>query len=114
MLPVLPDTATPQETLTAGVETAVGLVKLACSFSLEDVVLIDLIHSLKLPVGIFAIDTGRLNEETYEVADALTDRYRISIEWYFPKNESVESLLTSKGAFSFRESLENRKDCCRI
>ena len=36
--------------------------------------IINLIQSLKLPIGVFAIDTGRLNEETYEVADALTER----------------------------------------
>lgn len=110
----LPDSATPQEILQAGISAGGGPVKLACSFSMEDVVLIDLIQSLKLPVSIFAIDTGRLNEETCEAADALTDRYRISIDWYFPKNEAIECILTNKGAFSFRESLENRKECCRI
>lgn len=113
-LPELPDTATPQEILQAGIAAADGVVKLACSFSMEDIVLIDLIQALKLPVGIFAIDTGRLNEETYEVADALTDRYRISIDWYFPVNDVLECLLKAKGQFSFRESLENRKECCRI
>jgi phosphoadenosine phosphosulfate reductase len=112
--PELPDNATPQEILTRGVEAAAGPVKLACSFSVEDVVIIDLIQTLQLPVGIFAIDTGRLNEETYEVADALTERYRLSIDWYFPRNDAVECLLQAKGPFSFRESLENRLECCRV
>lgn len=76
--------------------------------------IIDLIHALKLPIGIFAIDTGRLHEETYEVDDAITERYRMKIDWYFPKREEIECLLQAKGAFSFRESLENRHECCRI
>lgn len=106
--------ATPQEILRAGLAAANGPVKLACSFSVEDVVIIDLIHASKLPIGVFAIDTGRLNEETYEVADALTERYRIAIDWYFPKNDAVECLLQTKGPFSFRESLTNRQECCRV
>ena len=110
----LPDNATPQEILQAGLAAATGPVKLACSFSVEDVVIIDLIRALALPIGVFAIDTGRLNEETYEVADALTDRYRLTIDWYFPRNEAVECLLQTKGPFSFRESLENRQECCRV
>jgi phosphoadenosine phosphosulfate reductase len=73
-----------------------------------------MIHKEGLPVGIFALDTGRLNEETYEVADAITDRYGIRIDWYFPKNEAVEKLEREKGLHSFRESLENRHECCGI
>jgi phosphoadenosine phosphosulfate reductase len=113
-IPTLKESAAPQEILQAGITAANGPVKLACSFSVEDVVIIDLIQSLKLPVGVFAIDTGRLNEETYEVADALIDRYRLSIDWYFPKNDAVECILKTKGPYSFRESLENRRECCRV
>ena len=38
---------------------------------MEDVAIIDIAHKAGLKMGEFAIDTGRLNEETYEVADAL-------------------------------------------
>ena len=113
-VPELPANATPQEILLAGAEGAGGTIKLACSFSVEDVVIIDMVAELGLPVGVFALDTGRLHEETYEVADALAERYRIGIEWFFPRQESVEKLLREKGAFSFRESLENRHECCHI
>jgi phosphoadenosine phosphosulfate reductase len=80
----------------------------------EDVVVIDLIHTLKLPVGIFALDTGRLNEETYETAEAVSERYGVRIDWYFPQREAVEEMERQKGLFSFRESLEKRHECCRI
>jgi phosphoadenosine phosphosulfate reductase len=100
--------------LAAGVEAANGPVSLACSFSVEDVILIDLIHRRKLPVGIFALDTGRLPEETYEAAEAVTERYGVSIDWYFPERAAVERLEREKGLFSFRESLENRHECCHI
>jgi phosphoadenosine phosphosulfate reductase len=113
-VPTISEETTPQDILTAGVSAAGGPVKLACSFSVEDVVIIDMIRSLALPIAVFAIDTGRLNEETFEVADALTDRYRINIDWYFPKNEAIECLLQAKGPYSFRESLENRHECCKV
>jgi phosphoadenosine phosphosulfate reductase len=103
-----------QEILKHGITAANGPVKLACSFSVEDVVIIDMVQELELPIGIFALDTGRLNEETYEVADAIVERYRVPIDWYFPRHEAVENLEREKGLFSFRESLENRHECCHI
>jgi phosphoadenosine phosphosulfate reductase len=105
---------TPEEILFRGVEAAGGVVKLACSFSVEDVVIIHMTKELGLPVEVFALDTGRLNEETYEVADAIVDRYRVEIEWFFPRHEAVEKLLGTKGPYSFRTSLENRHECCHI
>jgi phosphoadenosine phosphosulfate reductase len=113
----IPDIApgtSPADILNTGIKMAGGPVALACSFSLEDVVIIDIAHQAGLSLGIFALDTGRLNEETYEVSEALVERYRLKIEWYFPKHEDVEKLEREKGLFSFRESLENRHECCHI
>jgi phosphoadenosine phosphosulfate reductase len=86
----------------------------ASSFGAEDVVLIDLVMKLDHDIRIFTLDTGRLNEETYEVMDAIRCKYGIKIESYFPKAEAVESLERAKGFFSFRESVENRKECCGV
>jgi len=92
IIPALPASASPAAILEAGLATVAGPIKLACSFSVEDVVVIDLIRELQLPIGIFALDTGRLNEETYEVAEAVVERYGVSIDWYFPEREAVEKL----------------------
>jgi phosphoadenosine phosphosulfate reductase len=113
-LPVIPQNATPAEILRAGIEAAGGPVSLACSFSLEDVAIIDIAHGAGLPLGVFALDTGRLNEETYEVADALVERYNLAIDWYVPKHHEVQQLERAEGLFSFRESLDKRHACCRI
>ena len=117
-----PDTPTPpftaiaraRDILDTGLATAGGPVSLACSFSCEDVVVIDLIHHAGLKVGIFALDTGRLKEETFEVAEAVTQRYGVAIDWFFPDRCAVETLEREKGLFSFRESLANRHECCQI
>ncbi len=113
-VPAMPANPTPQDILLGGLKAAGGPIKLACSFSVEDVVIIDMITELGIDIGVFALDTGRLHEETYEVADALAERYRIAIEWFFPRHGDVEKLLREKGTFSFRESLENRHECCHI
>jgi len=113
-IPEIPENATPFEILRAGIEAAAGPVSLACSFSLEDVAIIDIAHQAGIGLGVFALDTGRLNEETYEVADALVERYRLKIDWYFPRHEDVQRLESAEGLFSFRESLDKRHACCAI
>jgi phosphoadenosine phosphosulfate reductase len=113
-IPELSEHATPAEILAAGIRAADGPVSLACSFSLEDVAIIDIAHQAGLVMGVFALDTGRLNEETYEVADALVERYRLKINWYFPRHEEVQNLECAEGLFSFRESLDKRHACCAI
>lgn len=103
-----------EQILTLGISAAAGPVTLACSFSVEDVVLVDLLQKQAPQTTVFALDTGRLNEETYEVADALRERYGLMIDWYLPDSRAVERLERDKGLFSFRSSLENRQECCRI
>ena len=86
----------------------------ASSFGAEDVVLIDMLVKIEPKARIFTLDTGRLNEETYEVMDRIRSKYNISIESYFPDFQKVETLERQKGFFSFRESVDNRKECCGI
>lgn len=114
VVPLVAADASAEQVIVTGVTAASGPVALACSFSVEDVVLIDLLHKAAPVVTVFALDTGRLNEETYEVAEALSERYGLPIDWYFPERQQVEQLEREKGLFSFRASLENRHECCRI
>ncbi len=85
---------------------------LSCSF--EDVVLVHMMHGMCPDIRVFAIDTGRLNEETYELAEATQQLFGIEVEWYFPEREAVERLEREKGLFSFRVSLGARHECCHI
>lgn len=87
---------------------------LASSFGMEDMVLIDMIAKLNGPLTIFTLDTGRLHEETYELMDRVRSKYGLEIKTYFPDSDKVESLVREKGFFSFRESVDNRKECCYI
>jgi phosphoadenosine phosphosulfate reductase len=89
-------------------------VALASSFSREDIAIIAMMVRSRPDARVFALDTGRLDEETYEAAEAVRTGLGIRIEWYFPDRDAVEALERSKGLYSFRESLENRHECCRI
>jgi phosphoadenosine phosphosulfate reductase len=89
-------------------------VALASSFSMEDTILIDMLVKIDADARILALDTGRLNEETHECAEKIRLKYGCRIEWFFPDNEAVESLVRTKGSCSFKESIENRKECCLI
>ena len=87
---------------------------IAASFGVEDVVLIDLAVQHAPRLRVFTLDTSRLPPETYEVMEQVRRRYGISIESWFPERSAVEKLEREKGFFSFRRSIEERKECCAI
>ncbi len=89
-------------------------IALASSFGAEDVVVIDMIAKVAPGIRVFTLDTGRLHDETYEVMERVRVKYGVVIQSYFPDREAVESLEREKGFYSFRESIENRKECCGI
>lgn len=91
-----------------------GRVVLASSFSREDMILMDLAVKIRRNPRIVTLDTGRLPEETHRIMDDFRKKYGVAIEAYFPDKDAVEALVKKKGFYSFRESLENRKECCQI
>ncbi|MCB1139082.1 MAG: phosphoadenylyl-sulfate reductase [Leptospiraceae bacterium] len=95
---------------------------LACSFSAEDTTLVHLLAraiqtrpEARDRLFVFYLETGRLPEETLQTLDQCMRRYpELRFQAFFPDREAVEDLLNRKGAFSFYESIENRKECCAI
>ncbi len=87
---------------------------IASSFGAEDVVLIHLAREHAPSVRLFTLDTGRLPPETYELMDVVRRRYGVEVETYFPDRARVEALQSEKGYFSFKQSIEARKECCGI
>jgi len=110
----LPVTDVAQDLVKWGLDSFHPAVGLACSFSLEDVILVHMAVQVMPDARIFAIDTGRLNKETYQCADAVRRRLNVNIEWHFPERQAVEKMEREEGLYSFRENLEARHECCRI
>jgi phosphoadenosine phosphosulfate reductase len=91
-----------------------GKVIFTSSFGVEDQVITQKIFTGNLPVRVVTLDTGRLFPETYEVYSQTMIKYRKKIEVFFPDYISVEKMVNEKGPYSFYDSVENRKECCRV
>jgi phosphoadenosine phosphosulfate reductase len=109
------DNKTAQEVLEWAFDTFGTKIALASSFGAEDVVIIDMMANIdKNKTKVFTLDTGRLNQETYDVMDAIRQRYGIPIEVYFPDQKEVEDMVRASGMNLMYESVENRKLCCEL
>jgi phosphoadenosine phosphosulfate reductase len=92
-----------------------GRMVLASSFGAEDVVLIDMMCKINRNLTkVFTLDTGRLNQETYDLIDKIRKKYNIKVDVYFPNSREVEEMVANKGMNLMYESVENRKLCCNI
>ena len=105
---------TPQEVLKWTLDNLHPKVAMASSFGAEDVVVIDMMMKINPKARIFTLDTGRLNQETYDVMDEIRNRYNINIEVMFPDQNEVEQMVRVNGMNLFYHSIGNRKLCCGI
>jgi phosphoadenosine phosphosulfate reductase len=86
----------------------------ASSLAAEDMVLTDLILKAKLPIGIFSLETGRLHPETLAVLDAVQAHYGYEIALFRPQTEAVDAYVAQNGLNAFYDSIEMRRECCRV
>lgn len=108
------DVGQPVDVLRWAADTFGDKLSVSTSFGVQGLVMIDMLAQFAPQTRIFSIDTGRLPEETYECARRVCERYGIKIDWVFPKHDSVELIIREKGLYSFRDSVENRKECCYV
>lgn len=86
----------------------------ASSLAAEDMVLTDLILREKLNIKIFSLETGRLHAETLGVLDKIQQRYDYTVTLYKPEQSAVDAYVKTNGLDAFYNSVEMRKECCRI
>lgn len=86
----------------------------ASSLAAEDMVLTDLILRAKLPIGIFTLETGRLHAETLSVIDRIKETYGYDVALYRPEPAAVDTYVQQNGLNAFYDSIDLRKECCRI
>ena len=108
------ESQSPEQVLRWALETFGSRVALASSFGAEDVAIIDMLVKIDPTARVFTLDTGRLNQETYDVMDKIREKYHVSIEVMFPKADAVEQMVREKGLNLFYHSIENRKRCCGL
>ena len=89
-------------------------VALASSLQAEDMVITDVIARLKLQIGVFVLDTGRLHEDTLALIPAIRDRYGLDVEVYEPQAAAVVDYVHFYGRDAFYAGAELRRKCCNI
>lgn len=86
----------------------------ASSLAAEDMVLTDIILRAKLPIGVFTLETGRLHKETLGMLDRIKETYGYDVKQYKPEPAAVDAYVQQNGLNAFYDSVEMRKECCRI
>ncbi|MFZ6674701.1 phosphoadenylyl-sulfate reductase [Undibacterium sp. Xuan67W] len=86
----------------------------ASSLAAEDMVLTDLILRHQLAIGIFSLETGRLHAETLGMLDKVKETYGSDIVLFNPEASAVDAYVQQHGLNAFYDSVEMRKECCRI
>ena len=86
----------------------------ASSFGAEDMVILDLVAALDLPVEVFTLDTGRLHEETHAFIESARQRYGIPIQIFAPESSDIEPFVAAHGPNPFYRSSTLRKQCCEL
>ncbi len=106
--------ATPGQALRLALRRFGNRAALVTAFGAEGMVLIDLAARFAPGLRLITIDTGRLPESTYVLMEETRRRYGVSIELYFPETRAVEELSLRHGLYSFRNSIEARRECCNL
>ena len=81
----------PQDVLRWTLENLHPKVAKASSFGAEDSVIIDMMTKINPESRFFTLDTGRLNQETYDLMDELSKKYKINFEVMFM--QKIKSLI---------------------
>lgn len=84
------------------------------SFQAEGMILIDMAVRIRPNVRIQTIDTGRMPEETYQVMDAVRERYRVAIEILYPDHRELERMTVRHGINLFYREPVFRRLCCHV
>jgi phosphoadenosine phosphosulfate reductase len=106
--------SSPREILKYFIGEYKGKIVQSTSLGAEDQVITDMICSIDNKTRIFSLDTGRLFQETYNLIEKTNEKYKISIDIYFPDWQKVEEMVREKGINLFYRSIENRKRCCYL
>jgi thioredoxin-dependent adenylylsulfate APS reductase len=87
---------------------------IATSFQKSGMVVVDLAARVGLPFRIFTLDTGRLPEETYSIAETVRQRYGVTVEMVAPDPSEVAAMVEQHGADLFYDGVEFRQLCCEV
>jgi phosphoadenosine phosphosulfate reductase len=90
-------------------------IAISTAFQVDGCALIDMAARIRPDVRVFSVDTGRLPQETHDLADAIRLRYpELRLELLAPDAQQLQRLVARQGANGFRGSVEQRLICCNV
>jgi phosphoadenosine phosphosulfate reductase len=91
-------------------------IVLACSFGVEDVALIDMMHRIDPAAPLFYLDTDFLFPETYEVRDRIVERYGLEPEQVIRMRPLLtpEAQARQYGEALWAQGPEGADRCCGL
>ena len=99
----------PWDVLESAIDRFGERLAISTAFQEGDVALIDMAYRIDPAVRVFSIDTGRLPQETFELVEALRERYPgLRLELLSPQAEQVQRLVDRNGGHRARTSARSR------
>lgn len=98
-------------------ETVLGgdlKVTLAFSHQNEDAITISLAQKAGIPFSVFTLDTQKLFEESLAYQKEIESFFSITIKPFSAKGEAIKTLEDKVGEYGIFDSVELRKECCRV
>lgn len=89
-------------------------ITLSFSHQSEDVVVLDLLTRAGFSFTVFTLDTMKLFGDSLEYEKEIERFFGIEIQRYYPQTSSLAKLMQSVGDDGIYESVEKRKECCRV
>ena len=105
----------PEVVLEWAIERFSPSISISTAFQTDGAVLLHMAYEIDPNIRMFSVDTGRLPSETFELIEAMHDRYPgLQLDLLSPKAAPVNAMVKKHGPNLFYKSVENRKECCGV
>jgi thioredoxin-dependent adenylylsulfate APS reductase len=105
----------PEEVLAWALERFSPRIAISTAFQVDGVALLDMAYRIDPEVQVFSVDTGRLPQETFDLIEALRDRYPgLNLTLLAPEARHVERMVGRHGPNLFRLEVPLRLLCCQV
>jgi thioredoxin-dependent adenylylsulfate APS reductase len=107
--------AEPEELLEWAIDRFAPRLALSTAFQIDGVALIDMAYRIDPDIQVFSVDTGRLPQETFDLVEALRERYAgLNLTLLAPEKRHIEGMVRSHGPNLFRQDVSLRLLCCQV
>ena len=80
----------------------------------EGMVILDMARRIDPSVRVFALDTGRLPQESFDLIQAIRDRYGIAVEVLSPEPAHLQGMVQRHGPNLMYNAVDLRLLCCQV